>query len=171
MKNWLVRVRGALGMGVAWALGWAPVGALLGSVIWLVLSPPVGMMSVVAINAITFGALGFVGGTLFSTVLRLAEGRRRFEELTFPRFAAWGAVGGLALGGLAVAASLWGASGIPLLGVTVAAGATLLGSASAAGSLMLAQRAETGARLDAGRADDHRLLDKATEPRSRRGPG
>lgn len=168
MSDWWVRLRAAVGMGVTWALGWAPLGAILGSALWLLHGPPAGLMSVVEINAVTFGILGFVGGTLFSTVLRLAEGHRRFDELTLPRFAALGAIGGLLLGGLAVAASLWGASGVPVLGVTVAAGATLLGSGSAVGSLMLARRAEDRALLDVGQANDvvdpsdedaHRLLD------------
>ena len=142
MRGWLQRVRGALGMGLAWALGWAPIGALLGSALWIVLDPPVGLMSVVEINAIAFGGLGFAGGALFSMVLRLAERRRRFDELTVGRFAAWGAIGGFLLGGLAVFAGFWGASGIPVLGITVAVAATVLGSASAAGTLALARRAE-----------------------------
>ena len=32
MKNWLRRVRGAIGMGLTWAAGWSPIGAVIGLV-------------------------------------------------------------------------------------------------------------------------------------------
>jgi hypothetical protein len=148
MKDWLRRLRGALGIGVTWALGWAPIGAVLGSVLWFLLDVPVGLLAVIQINAIAFGILGFLGGTIFSTVLGLAEGRRQFDELTLPRFAAWGALGGLLLGGLAVGAGLWGASGVPVVAATVTVAATLLGAASAVGSLALARHADGDTALE-----------------------
>jgi hypothetical protein len=40
---------------------------------------------------------GFVGGACFSVVLGIAGRRRRFEDLSLSRFAAWGALGGLLL--------------------------------------------------------------------------
>jgi len=150
MESWLRRIRGALGLGFTWALGWAPIGALLGSALWIILDPPVGWLALAEINAMAFGALGFAGGTLFSMVLGVAEGRTRFDELKLPRFAGWGAVGGLLLGGLTVAAGFWGAGGIPLIGITVVGGATLLGAASAAGSLWVARQAVGGERLAPG---------------------
>ena len=150
MKDWLRRVRGALGMGLTWAIGWAPIGAALGSALWVIFDPPFALTQIVVANATSLGVLGFIGGTMFSTVLRLAEGSRRFDELTLPRFAALGGVGGLLLGGLAVTAGLWGASGVPLLGMAVAGAATLLGASSAAGSLALARRADDQALLEAG---------------------
>lgn len=150
MKNWWRRVRGALGMGLTWAIGWAPIGAVLGSVLWVIHDPPFALMKIVAVNATTLGVLGFVGGTIFSTLLRLAEGSSRFDKLTLPRFAAWGALGGLLLGGLAVTAGLWGASGVPLIGVAVAGVATLLAAGSAAGSLVLARQADDRELLESG---------------------
>lgn len=150
MKDWLRRVRGALGMGMAWALGWAPIGAVLGGALWAILDPPVGLMSVVEINALAFGALGFIGGTLFSSVLLLADGRQCFGELKMPRFAAWGAAGGLLLGGFAVFAGFWGSSHVPFIGMTVLGAATLLGAGSAAGSLALAREADDRELRDAG---------------------
>ena len=95
--NWLRRIRGALGMGLTWAAGWAPIGAVLG----LALGVSVFAGSAMSLGAMAgrwaglFAALGLLGGALFSTVLRIAEGRRRFDELSLPRFAAWGAVGGV----------------------------------------------------------------------------
>lgn len=142
MKEWLRRIRGAIGLGLTWAAGWAPIGAVVGAVLHVVLpGAPVGWATVVALNAATFAVLGFVGGGIFATVLRLAEGHHKFGELSLPRFAGWGALGGVLLGGMAVAAGLWG-GGLGLLGAGMMGAATLLGSASAAGSLALARKAE-----------------------------
>lgn len=138
MQSWLQRVRGAIGIGATWALGWAPIGAITGWVTaTLVDFPPV----VVAANYATmFGVMGFMGGAIFSTLLRLADGHRSFDQLSLPRFVGWGAVGGLALGGLAVLASLLGA-GLTSLGAVIVAATTLLGAGSAAGTLLVARAA------------------------------
>jgi hypothetical protein len=138
MQSWLQRVRGAIGIGATWALGWAPIGAITGWVTaTLVDFPPL----VVAANYATmFGVMGFMGGALFSTVLRLAEGHRSFDQLSLPRFVGWGAVGGLVLGGLAVSASLLG-GGLTSLGAVIVAATTLLGAGSAAGTLVVARAA------------------------------
>lgn len=160
MKKWLQRVRGAIGMGLTWAAGWAPIGALVGVVLNAVLPgfPPIGLGTVVAVNATTFAVLGFVGGTIFATVLRLTEGHRRFEELYLLRFAGWGAVGGLLLGGVAVAVGLWG-SGFGRIGAAMIGAATLLGAGSASGSLALARKADDRALPKTKR---HRALEKGS---------
>ena len=82
--------------GLTWAAGWAPIGALVGLVVAVAIGGvPVGV--VVVRYVALFAVLGLVGGGIFSTVLSLTEGRRRFDELSLPRFAAWGALGGLLL--------------------------------------------------------------------------
>ena len=147
MKKWFRRIRGAIGIGVTWAAGWAPIGAVVGLITGGVLGFP---LSGIATNyAVMFGVLGFVGGTFFSTVVRLAEGRRRFDQLSLPRFVAWGALGGLLLGGLSVTAGLLG-SGFSILGATIAGVSTLLGAGSAAGTLAIARAAESQALLEEG---------------------
>lgn len=147
MKTWLRRIRGAIGTGLTWAIGWAPVGAITGLLTAAFLDFPLG---IVAGNyAQMFGVLGFVGGAIFSTVLSLAEGRRSFKELSLPRFVAWGALGGLLLGALAATAGLLGA-GITTLGAVITAAATLLGAGSAAGTLVIARAAPSDALLEAG---------------------
>jgi len=151
MKNWLRRLRGAAGLGVAWAAAWVPFGVLLGFVLWLILEPSAGLRPVIEINALTFGVLGFVGGTLFSVVLGWTEGGRRFRDLKLSRFAALGGLGGLLPGGLAVMSGLWGAEATSWIGMTVLAASTLLASGSAAGSLWLAGGANDENRLKAGR--------------------
>ncbi len=151
MKKWLKRPRGAVGMALTWAAGWTPVGAVIGLVAGVFLwSVPLG--AVAAIYARTFAVLGFVGGAIFSNVLRITEGRRRFDELSLPRFAAWGALGGLLLGVLAVISR---AVFVPLdiwfMDAVVAVVAiTLMGAGSAAGSLALARRAEDRELLEDG---------------------
>ena len=155
MKNWIQRVRGALGIGATWAAGWAPIGAVTG---WATATlfdfPP----SVVAANyAAMFGVLGLMGGAIFSTVLRLAEGRRSFEQLSLLRFVGWGALGGLVLGGIAVSASLLGA-GFTTLGAVIVGATTLLGAGSAAGTLVVARAADEQAHSSEGASDPHAPL-------------
>lgn len=152
MKTWLQRIRGAVGIGVTWAVGWAPIGAITGWITAAVFGFPAG---VVTTNyALMFGVLGFLGGAMFSSVLSLTERRRSFLELSMPRFVAWGALGGLALGGLSVAAGLLGA-GVTALGAVMVGMATLLGAGSAAGTLAIARAADTDGRLAKGEATDH----------------
>jgi len=155
MRKWLRRIRGAIGMGLTWATGWAPVGAVTGWITGLVLGFPLGG---IAVNyAVMFGVLGFVGGTIFSTVLRITEGRRTFDELSLPRFVGWGALGGLVLGGLSVMIGLLGA-GLGTLGAVMAGVATLLGAGSAAGTLAIARRADDRHLLGVGGEGDRAEL-------------
>jgi len=44
----------------------------------------------------------FLGAAVFSALLWIAEGRRRFEELSLARFAAWGLGAGALLGAFLV---------------------------------------------------------------------
>ena len=143
MTSWFQRARGAIGIGLTWAAAWAPVGAITGGITAMILGFPVGVVT--ANYALLFGSLGFIGGGIFSTVLSLAEGRRSFDQLSLPRFVAWGALGGLLLGGLAVTAGLLGA-GVTLLGAVITGASTLLGAGSAGGTLALA-RAGKGQQL------------------------
>ena len=141
MKKWLRRIRGAIGMGLTWAAGWAPVGAITGWGTALFLGFPLG---VVTTNyAVTFAVLGLIGGTVFSTVLSLTEGGRSFNQLSLPRFLAWGAIGGFLLGGLAVTAGLLGA-GLTTLGAVMVGASTVLGAGSAASTLAIARAAPRG---------------------------
>jgi hypothetical protein len=151
MKKWLRRIRAALGMGLTWAVAWAPVGLLLG----LVLGGNSRTPDELPVDdwLMPLAALGFLGGAIFSTVLRIAERRRRFDELSLPRFGAWGALGGVVLGVLAVAAWHLDAGFGPVLwlrAAVIVGSATLLSAVSASGSLALARMAEERELLDAG---------------------
>ena len=139
MSGFWRRIRGAIGLGVGWAIGWGLVGGVLGLVNALVFPQFFGVFRSILTNAIGFGMFGFVGGALFSGVLTLAEGRRRFDELRLPRFTAWGAIGGGVLGLAAVAFDSV-AVGAPLyFNAGVVALTTALGAGCAAGTLLIAR--------------------------------
>ena len=94
---------------------------------------------------------GFVGGVFFSVMLGIVERRRTFAELSLPRFAAWGAVGGLLLSllpaafvAVGLASVAHGGADLWRLTAAVAGPLTLLSAVSASGSLLLARRAEGG---------------------------
>ena len=106
MKKRLRRILAAVGMGVTWAAGWALVGVLIEIITQFV---PGWDGALVDIWPAALALVGFLGGAVFSTVLRIAEGRSRFDELSLLRFGAWGAVGGLLLGVLFVLPGLVGA--------------------------------------------------------------
>ncbi len=136
MKEWLRRIRGAIGMGLTWAIAWFGAGVILLLV--------VGFGAADVPFPIGFGVFGFLAGVTFSGVLGIVEGRRKFDQMSLPRFAGWGAVGGLLLSGIfAWAAGLGGE--FLVLGPVFA----LSGAGSAAGSLALARRAEERELLDA----------------------
>jgi hypothetical protein len=136
MEMWTQRIRGAIGIGVTWAAGWVVVGALTGLAISIGLNFP--LARVVWNYATAFAILGFFGGAIFSLLLSYAERKRNFEQLSLPRFAVWGALGGLVLGVSAVAISLFG---LPIASASAIAGgaAALLGAGSAAGTLAIAR--------------------------------
>ncbi len=89
---------------------------------------------------------GFLGGLAFSTVLGIAGRRRRFEELSLPGVAAWGALGGLLVSLIPATMTAIGLAtpNIPLWQITLALAGpfTLGGAIAASGSLALARRAE-----------------------------
>ena len=146
MKRWLRRIRGAIGMGLTWAAGWALVGVLIGGM-WSLGVPMEWFVEVFDAPLPALAVPGFFCGAVFSTVLGIAGRRRRFDELSLPRFTAWGAVGGLLLSLLPLAAVGAGAASAT---IAVAVGTlTLLSAASAAGTLMVARMAENRDLLNA----------------------
>ena len=138
MKKWLRRLRGAIGMGLIWAAAWSGAGmiVMLGFLLFTGSRPD-------APFPFMFGAAGFVAGLVFSGVLGLIEGRRRFDQMSLPRFAAWGAVGGFLLAATFVlAVSLSGDLGFLWNLVVVGPVFAVAAAGSAAGSLALARRAQ-----------------------------
>lgn len=159
MKSWMKRVRGAVGMGLTWAAAWAVAGLLIGvSSILLPWLPWESFFEVFDAPLPALAVPGFVGGAIFSIVLGIAGRRRRFNELSLPRFAAWGAVGGLllilfpfALVAVGLASREGSALGAWQIISVIGGPFILLSALSAAGSLMMARRAEN--RLAAAHED------------------
>lgn len=142
MDKWLRRARGALGMGAAWGLAWFGAGMVL----LFIVGPDAADVPF----PLGFGLLGFLAGALFSGILGLVERGRGFHQLSLPRFAGWGAAGGLLFAILFVLiVTLTGAGALlddlVFLGPLFAAA----GAASAGGALALARRADDRALSDA----------------------
>jgi hypothetical protein len=129
------RLRGALGIGLTWAVAWSAVGLVPR---WLLGFNPDAPFPII------FGALGFVAGVTFSTVLMLTEGRRRFDQMSVKRFAGWGAVGGVLLSAVFSKAASLDAGDVMMIVPTFAAASALC----AAGSLALARRASKMAVME-----------------------
>ena len=101
MRKSARRIRGAIGMGLTWGAAWGAAGTVLAVVTRFKADAPFPLI---------FAVLGFIAGVIFSAILALTEGRRGFDQMSLPRFAVWGAAGGLLLSAVfAKAASLgWG---------------------------------------------------------------
>ena len=136
MKGFLRRIRGLIGTGLTWAVGWA--------VLWgvpVLIAAGFGAFEGLTAGMFLFGALfvagcGFIAGSGFGMILSVFERKKKLEELSLKRIALFGGlVGGL--GGLALVAvfgiTLW----IPIVILT----ATGVGFAS--GTLALAKRSDT----------------------------
>lgn len=167
VDEWLRKLRGALGVGLTWGAAWFGFGML----IMLGMLLTTGSTGADVPYPVGFGALGFLAGTTFAGVLSLVDGRRRFEEMSLPRFTAWGAVGGLLLaigfvGYVSLTDDPLFLANLTFLGPIFASA----GAVCAGGSLALARRAEAGA-LPPGHAEsaESRLASEGTEYRD--GPG
>ena len=96
MKKWMTGVPGVVLMILTWTLGWG-----LGFGGLMELYDPAGKIE--DVWPMVLGIAGLAGGIVFSVLLRMAEGRRRLDEVSPARYATWGVVTGLVLGVLAVA--------------------------------------------------------------------
>ena len=128
MGKWLRRIRGAIGMGFAWAAAWSAVGFVPRWVFGVNTDLPFPLL---------FAGLGFIAGVIFSGLLVLTEGRRRLPQMSLLRFAGWGAVGGFLVSALFVRGTPLGWGEVLAITTTFA----VASAASAAGSLAVARRA------------------------------
>lgn len=138
MSTWLGRIRRAVLMALTWAVVWAPLGVLIGMIV-----DPDGSMDEPWVAAGAYP--GLLCGVVFSAVLGITDGRRRFDELSLSRVAAWGAVSGL----LVIVLPFTGVLGTPNTEhpfwrwrVIIIVAVTLLSSISAVGSVLLARMAK-----------------------------
>lgn len=148
MRQWLKRLRGVVGMGLTWAIAWGLVGGLIMEGI----VDPHGEIADMWPQLLAIP--GFLGGVAFSLVLAVAERKHRFDELSVPRFAAWGAVGGTLLGVLALGAGIFPEATPAWLRAAMVIGPYgALNAISASGTLAIARRGAARS-LEAGSGTD-----------------
>jgi hypothetical protein len=147
MKGWLRRIRGAIGMGLTWAAAW--FGA--GMVIMLTALLLTGSTGADVPYPLGFGVIGFFAGVTFYGVVGFLAGNRRFEQMSLPGFAGWGAVGGFLFSALFVTVVAL-SEGPAFFGNLVVLGPIFAGAgaACASGALAIARRAEDRELLEAG---------------------
>lgn len=127
MRGFLRRLRGIIGTGLVWAVGFV---AAFSGILALKGFPSEYILGLIPAGA----SLGFACGSVFAGVLIVTERRRKVEELSLWRVALWGAIGGsLAVG----AANLLFA--VSLLGPTIVTVA-LLSSGLASGTVAVAKK-------------------------------
>jgi hypothetical protein len=114
-------------MGFTWAAAWFAAGLVPRWVFGFNADVPFPLV---------FGVLGFIAGVIFSGLIVLAEGRRRFDQISLPRFAGWGAMGGILLSALFARAAALGWGDVLAIVPTFA----LAGAVCASGSLAVAKR-------------------------------
>ena len=132
MKRFLQRLRGIIGTGLTWAVGWMGFYGVVILPILAVFGLIGGGASFILNTFIGVGIAGFVAGSAFGVVLSILERHKKLEDLSFKRIALWGGLGGLAFGAM-LGPEYWG----PAIFVT------LLGIGSATGSVALARRKDT----------------------------
>ena len=129
VTKWLSGTRGAVAIVLMWVVGW---GLGFGGLIELLIDPHGEILDVWP----TAMALpGFIGGLVFAGLLQIAEGGRRFDEISLARFAPWGVTTGLVIGVLAVATGA--STGVENLSLTAAEAigfATALGAVAGIGT-------------------------------------
>ena len=129
MKRWMRRIRAAIAVGLTWAVAWFGVGMILLLI--------VGVGAADVPFPLFFGLLGFLAGAAFSGILGLLAGRRTFEQMSLPRFALGGGLGGVLIAAI-VNVAAGPAPNFAMIGGVFA----LAGAISATGTLAIARRAE-----------------------------
>jgi len=151
VRNFLRRLRGIIGTGLTWAVGWA--------VLW---SVPVFILSRFGVfegfylevflrAALAVAGGGFIAGSAFGVLLSAFERRKKLEDLSLKRISLLGGIGGLALAAI-FGITLWA----PILVLTV------LGVGFASGTVALAKRADT--KLIEGEEESVPSLQEDLEP-------
>jgi len=139
MKGFLRRLRGIIGTGLTWAVGWAGLygGFLLAA--WAFGAEAQWELWPVLRLVFNVGTYGFLAGSTFGVILSVLERQKSLEEITFKRIALWGGLGGLAV--IALLSVLYGTPVITYLSPVILY--TLLGVGSATGTVALAKRADS----------------------------
>ena len=92
------RIRGALGMGLVWAVGGLAIG---GGIELLDNLMPGGFARQVDMWPQTLAVLAFPRGVLFGALVGLFGAGTRLRDFSYRQFGGWGALAGLAVGAIA----------------------------------------------------------------------
>jgi hypothetical protein len=134
MKKWMSGIRGTVLMILLWIVGW---GLGFGGLIEAFIDPDGNILDV---WPTAMAIPGFIGGVVFSALLRIAEGRRSFDEVSLARSATWGLVTGLVIGVIAIARGIeMSLAPAAMIGIT-----TALGAVAAFGSAVFFRLAARG---------------------------
>ena len=144
MRRWLRIIRGMIGTGLTFSAGVGLTTSVAAVIIWLLTG--LGDITEFGFPVVALTIWAFPVGIAFSGFLALTAGRRSFDELSFLRFAALGAGGGLLLYG-ALALNAWDAWTLrnAISNAVIFLG---LGSGSATAALWLAR--SSGPALESG---------------------
>ena len=159
MKGLLRRLRAMIGLGVAWAVVWTPIGIGMSVAQWLAGGfglPPLELVATLVLSGVKNG---FIAGFLFSGGLGLVCRNRTFDQLRPEVVCAIGAVAGTLLpAATMVSVAMAGYFVPPPIAIALALGfGGALGAATAIGSLKVAQAAP--AELEASERDVGHLID------------
>jgi len=95
MKAVLRKLRGVMGIGLAWGILWAAISAAVGLVIGV--TDPDSIDPGDAGIPLAMGIVGLVSGVCFGILLSFAESRKKILDLSLTRAALWGILGSAAL--------------------------------------------------------------------------
>lgn len=149
--TWRRRIRGAIGIGLAWALPWWIVGTALSPYLrTLANAMPPRSLAEAILDGSVIGWYGFLAGVTFSFVLGVAGRRRGFSDLTPSRVMKYAFTSSALLMGPPMLYMLAGrADGWRLQDAVYLSGGVILTAACSVGTLIAARRAQLAASAPA----------------------
>jgi hypothetical protein len=97
MTGLVRRLRGAVAIGLSWAIMWVVIGLILFAVIRIVSPEDIGPGEGLDRALPILGLVGFLSGLGFAGLLSLAERRTSLRDLSLLRVALWGLLGSAAI--------------------------------------------------------------------------
>jgi hypothetical protein len=97
MNTLLRKLRGMLGVGITWAVGWAIIMFIIGTIIGVVDPDSIDAGEEPWRITLLVSTVGFISGSFFALILSSAERRKKVRELSVLRGAVWGALGAAVL--------------------------------------------------------------------------